>query len=348
MEKELQLHHQVLYLEEVQKETIRKNILSLDCIEAVISLPGVMTITAIPINMMVINMNKDEELKNKILFINAEDMYEVKGRNQKILTQQHIDSIIDIYKNRKEIEEISSIVNIRDIEGSNLLANKNVLKTKMVSCEFGEVRFKKYKLEELKHHKTLGEIGKFFRGINVVPSNIEEDEQGEYKIVNLSDLNDSEIDTKSLQRYTIKNNARIESYSVKKGDILISSRGSNIKVCIVPEHDEKILISQNVIGFRLKGNDDPQYIKTFLDSPLGEFLINYKQAGTNVFSLNSKDLMKIPVILLPEYEQTNIIEHYQMEYKKITEEIQQLNDKLKKAKLNLYEGMGITSTFEII
>lgn len=330
------------------EETIRKNILSLDCIEAVISLPGVMTITAIPINMMVINMNKDEELKNKILFINAEDMYEVKGRNQKILTQQHIDSIIDIYKNRKEIEEISSIVNIRDIEGSNLLANKNVLKTKMVSCEFGEVRFKKYKLEELKHHKTLGEIGKFFRGINVVPSNIEEDEQGEYKIVNLSDLNDSEIDTKSLQRYTIKNNARIESYSVKKGDILISSRGSNIKVCIVPEHDEKILISQNVIGFRLKGNDDPQYIKTFLDSPLGEFLINYKQAGTNVFSLNSKDLMKIPVILLPEYEQTNIIEHYQMEYKKITEEIQQLNDKLKKAKLNLYEGMGITSTFEII
>ena len=39
------------------EETIRKNILSLDCIEAVISLPGVMTITAIPINMMVINMN---------------------------------------------------------------------------------------------------------------------------------------------------------------------------------------------------------------------------------------------------------------------------------------------------
>ena len=58
--------------------------------------------------------------------------------------------------------------------------------------------------------------------------------------------------------------------------------------------------------------------------------------------------MKIPVILLPEDEQRNIIEHYQMEYKKITEEIQQLNDKLKKAKLNLYEGMGITSTFEIM
>lgn len=330
------------------EETIRKNILSLDCIEAVISLPGVMTITAIPINMMVINMNKDEELKNKILFINAEDMYEVKGRNQKILTQQHIDSIIDMYKNRKEIEEISSIVNIRDIEGSNLLANKNVVKTKMISNEFGEVKFKKDKLEQLKQCKTLGDIGTFFRGINVVPNNIEEDEQGEYKIVNLSDLNDSEIHTESLQRYTIKNNARIESYSVKKGDILISSRGSNIKVCIVPEHDEKILISQNVIGFRLEGNNDPQYIKTFLESPLGEFLINYKQAGTNVISLNSKDLMNIPVILLPEEEQTNIIENYKMEYKKITEEIQQLNDKLKKAKLNLYEGMGVTSTFEII
>ena len=218
----------------------------------------------------------------------------------------------------------------------------------MISNEFGEVKFKKDKLEQLKQCKTLGDIGTFFRGINVVPNNIEEDEQGEYKIVNLSDLNDSEIHTESLQRYTIKNNARIESYSVKKGDILISSRGSNIKVCIVPEHDEKILISQNVIGFRLEGNNDPQYIKTFLESPLGEFLINYKQAGTNVISLNSKDLMNIPVILLSEEEQTNIIENYKMEYKKITEEIQQLNDKLKKAKLNLYEGMGVTSTFEII
>ncbi|MCR1822064.1 N-6 DNA methylase [Terrisporobacter muris] len=330
------------------EETIRKNILSLDCIEAVIALPGIMTMTSIPINMMVINMDKDTELKNKILFINAEDMYEIKGRNQKVLTQQHVERIIDIYKNRKEIEDISSIVNIRDIEGSNLLANKNVLKTKMISNEFGEIKFKKEKLVELNQSKTLGEIGKFFRGINVVPSNIEEDEQGEYKIINLSDLRDSEIDTESLQRYTIKNNARIESYSVKKGDILISSRGSNIKVCIVPEHEDKILISQNVIGFRLKENNNPQYIKTFLESPLGEFLINYKQAGTNVFSLNSKDLMQIPVILLPEEEQVNIIENYQMEYRKITNEIQQLNAKLKKAKLNLYEDMGLTSTFEII
>lgn len=330
------------------EETIRKNILSLDCIEAVIALPGVMTMTSIPINMMVINMNKDEQLKNKILFINAEDMYEIKGRNQKILTHQHVDSIIDIYKNRKEIEEISSIVNIREIEGSNLLANKNVLKTKMISDEFGEIKFKKEKLEELNQSKTLGEVGKFFRGINVVPSNMEEDEEGEYKIINLSDLRDSEIDTESLQRYTIKNNARVESYSVKKGDILISSRGVNIKICIVPEHEDKILISQNVIGFRLKGDNDPQYIKTFLESPLGEFLINYKQVGTNVFALNTKDLMQIPVMLLPEEEQSKIIENYQMEYKNINEEIKLLNAKLKEAKLNLYKEMGVTSTFEII
>lgn len=329
------------------EETIRKNILSLDCIEAVIGLPGVMTITSIPINMIVINMNKDEELKNKILFINAEDMYEIRGRNQKVLRKEDINKIIDIYKNRKEIEEISSIVNIKDIEGSNLLANKNVLKTKMVSDEFGQVKFKKEKLEELKQCKTLGNIGKFFRGINVVPSNMEEDEQGEYKIINLSDVKDDGVDTKSLKRYTIKNNARIESYSVQKGDILISSRG-NIKVCIVPEHNEKILISQNVIGFRIKGNHDPEYIKTFLGSPLGEFLINYKQAGTNVAALNSKDLMEIPVILLPEEEQVNIIENYKEESRKITEEIEQLNIKLKEAKLNLYEEMGVTSTFDIL
>lgn len=330
------------------EESIRKNILSLDCIESVISLPGVMTVTAIPINMIVINMNKSEDLKNKILFINAETMFENVSRSQKILTEEHINTIIDIYKNKKEIDEISSIVDIKEIEESNLLASKNVLKTEMDSEELGKIRFKKEQLEKLKQCETLGKIGDFYRGINVIGDNVKEDKDGEYKIINFSDVKDGEIDIESLTKYTIKNNARVESYIAQEGDILISSRGANTKVCVIPPHNEKVVISQNFIGIRLKAGNDPQYIKEFLESPLGQFLISNKQLGTSIVTINPKDLKKLPIMLVDSKDQEKIIKDYKKEQEILTKQIEEIQKKLEDSTLNLYRKMGILDTFEIL
>lgn len=330
------------------EEEIRRNIINLDCIEAVISLAGVLTITSMPINMLIINMDKEQSLKNKILFINAESMYEIKNRNQKVLSKEHIDKIIDIYRNKKEIEEISAIVDIKELEGSNLLPSKNVLKTEVVNEEFGAIKFDKEKLNNLNKCKTLGQIGKFYRGINVIGSKVEQNEHGEYKIINLSDVKDGQIDIDSLTKYSLKDNARVESYTVSEGDILISSRGSNTKICVVPKHSETILISQNFIGFRLSGEDNPQYIKEFLESPLGQYLISSKQTGTNMVTLNTKDLVNIPIVLLNQKQQFKIINKYNDEYKSIKDEIEVLNNKLKDIRLDLYNDMGIRSIFKIL
>lgn len=330
-----------------KEEEIRKNILNIDCVEAVISLAGVLTSTAIPINLLVINMKKDELMKNKILFINAEDMYK-KNKNQKILTEQHINKIVDIYINKKEIEEISAILDIKNLENANLLPNKNVLKTEFTNAEIGKIKFNKNKLEELRKYKTLNDLGKFYRGINVIGSKVEECEAGEYKIINLSDVKNGEIDVDSLTRYNLKDNARVESYSVKEGDILISNRGVTTKIGIVPKCDEKILISQNFIGFRLKGKDNSNYIKRYLESPLGEYLISNKQSGTATTVLNIKDLEDIPVMLVKEDEQREIIEAYENEKKEIELKIEELNKKLMDIKLNLYKDMGVLDTFEVL
>ena len=130
------------------------------------------------------------------------------------------------------------------------MPNKNVLKTEFTNAEIGKIKFNKNKLEELRKYKTLNDLGKFYRGINVIGSKVEECEAGEYKIINLSDVKNGEIDVDSLTRYNLKDNARVESYSVKEGDILISNRGVTTKIGKVPKCDEKILISQNLIGVR--------------------------------------------------------------------------------------------------
>ncbi len=327
---------------------VRENILVADCIEAVIALPpALFTTTSIPVNMVVINMKKDEELKNKILFINAENMYEIGKRNQKILTEEHIAKIVDIYKNKKVVEEFSVIVNREELEENNLLPNRYLINTEINVDYFGRMKFDKDRLRKLAESTTLGEIGELYRGINLIGENTQDD-NGEYKIINLADVKDGKVDIDVLNRYTIKNNARVEAYMVQEGDIIISSRGVSTKICIIPKHEGKVLLSQNFIGIRLKIGNSPEYIKEFLESPLGQFLIGSKQAGTSVITLNPKDLKQIPIELLPLEKQFNIMKDYKKQDMELRNEIEQLQGKIKELKLELYEKMGIRNTFKIL
>lgn len=327
---------------------VRENILVADCIEAIISLPSALfTSMAIPVNMVVINMHKAESFKNKILFINAENMYDTVKRNQKALTEEHIAKIVDIYKNKKEIEECSIIVDKRELEESNLLPSRYLINTEIDVGHFGKIKLNRDKLDDLAKCTTLGELGDFYRGINIIGENVQDD-NGEYKIINLADVQDGKVDIDALARYTIKNNARVEAYMVQEGDIIISSRGVSTKICIIPKHNGKVLLSQNFIGIRIRTGNSPEYVKEFLESPLGQFLIGSKQAGTSVMSLNPKDLKQIPIALLPIGEQINTIKAYKEQYMELRKEIEHLQGKLKELKLELYGKMGISNTFKIL
>lgn len=330
-----------------QDAVIREHILNSDCIEAVISLPGgLFATTGIPVNMLVINMNKSEDFKERILFINADNMYENLNRSQKTLSKEHIDKIVHVYNKKQEIDEFSAIVPRKDLDDNILLPSRYVINTEINTDDFGKVKFNKKELNNLKECKTLGDISEFYRGINIVGENTP-DENGEYKIINLADVQDGKIDIDSLTRYTINNNARVEAYMVEEGDIIISSRGITTKICIIPKCEDKVLLSQNFIGINLRNTNSPEYVKEFLESPLGQFLISSKQVGTSIISLNTKDLKQIPILLLPLEEQLNIIQHYKDHEIAIRNEIDRLQNELKERKLKLYDEMGIRSTFDI-
>lgn len=213
----------------------------------------------------------------------------------------------------------------------------------------GKIKFSKSKIENVNNKSTkLEEIADFYRGINVTGKNIEENNEGEYKIINLSDVNDGKINIDSLKRYSIKNNARTEAYKVKEGDILISNKGASIKICIIPKHNEEILISQNFIGVRLKSNNNPEYVKYFLESPLGQYLISDIQAGTAVVTINTKDLKTLPIILKDLEEQNKIVEKYDEEQDMLKNKIKEIEEKSKESTLELYKSMGIMDAFDVL
>ena len=326
------------------EENLRKKLIGFDYIETIIGFAGgLLTNTAIPCAMMVINMNKSQDMKNKIQFINADEIYENVRRGKRILNDDNINTILDIYRGKNNIDGVSEIVSLENIEGGNLLPSRYVVKTEFNSSEYGKV---KIHLDKLNASKKLGEIGTFYRGINVTSKNVQ-DSNGKYKIINLADIKDGELDVDLLPTYSIENNARVEAYKVEAGDIIISNKGAT-KICIIPEHEGDVLISQNFIGIRVKSSYNPEYIKEFLESPIGEYLIDSRKTGTAVAMINVKDLKEIPIVEMSLEDQNKIINEYIEKEKKLKKEMEELQHKLENLKFDLYDKMTIKDTFNII
>lgn len=326
------------------EENLRKKLIGFDYIETIIGFAGgLLTNTAIPCAMMVINMNKSQDMKNKIQFINADEIYENVRRGKRILNDDNINTILDIYRGKNNIDDVSEIVSLENIEGGNLLPSRYVVKTEFNSSEYGKV---KIHLDKLNASKKLGEIGTFYRGINVTSKNVQ-DSNGKYKIINLADIKEGELDVDLLPTYSIENNARVEAYKVEAGDIIISNKGAT-KICIIPEHEGDVLISQNFIGIRVKSSYNPEYIKEFLESPIGEYLIDSRKTGTAVAMINVKDLKEIPIVEMSLEDQNKIIDEYIEKEKRLKKEMEELQHKLENLKFDLYDKMTIKDTFNII
>jgi type I restriction enzyme M protein len=106
-----------------QEKVIRERIVRDDLIEAIIGLPPKLFYnTSIPACIIVINKNKPEHLKSKILFINADREYG-EGRNQNFLRPEDIEKIVTVFEEKKEIQKYSRLVDIREIEENDYNLN---------------------------------------------------------------------------------------------------------------------------------------------------------------------------------------------------------------------------------
>ncbi len=101
--------HGVLFRGGAEKD-IRSRIIEANLIEAVIGLPSALFYgTSIPACIILINKNKPEDMKDNILFINADAEYAV-GKVQNMLRPEDIEKISYITKTKEEIPGYSKIV----------------------------------------------------------------------------------------------------------------------------------------------------------------------------------------------------------------------------------------------
>lgn len=332
------------------EETIRQNMIDVDVIEAVIALPeNIYAETSIQTNLLILNKNKPTERQGKILLINAEEEYQQLNKRRKYLDFDSINKIVDIYENGIEIKSFSKFIESTKIKDADLLVKRYLKDREIVVETFGKVQVLEDKINDKENNIPLLKYTKsIYRGLNVSTKSVEEG-HGDYKIIKLSDVQDGEINVEKLTPVTLKRKSRVDNYLVQVGDVIISNRGSNIKIAVVPHIDEKIILSHNFLGIRLqKDKLDPWFLKEYLESPVGQYMISSKQIGTNILTINPKDLEDILVPVLDINDQLEIVEGFYGLKISIQEQLQQLEKEKMKVQLKLYENMGIRDYFKII
>ena len=98
-----------------KEKLIRERLINDDVIEAIISLPpGLFYGTGIPACALVCNKNKPDELRNKVLFINADREF-AEGKNQNKLRPEDVEKIDFVFSNKREISKYSRLVEKSEI-----------------------------------------------------------------------------------------------------------------------------------------------------------------------------------------------------------------------------------------
>ena len=327
-----------------KEKQIRERIIELDLIEAVISLaPGLLYSTVIPIVMLVINKNKKALHKNKILMINAEDI--VSGKKTNSLNKGDIAEIIDLFNNDSEVPGQSKLVDKEDIQDGNLLVARYVVKDNFFEDrELGQVVLDMDKLMEFPTVE-LKDIAIVNRGFNLTSKN--ETKYGKYGVIKISDVDNGEIDYKTLVRCDVTKNTKVENYLIEKGDLLISIRGENIKTAVIKTQPENVLFSQNFVSVKVDESIDVEWLKFYMDSPVGQSQLKSQMTSLTVptLSISTVKSLKIPVI--HKDNQTEIIQRYNEKKEQTEKEIERLKKQLANLKVQAFNEMGLEGTFEI-
>ena len=137
---------------------------------------------------------------------------------------------------------------------------------------------------------------------------------------------------------TFDNDKDLDKYLLKENDILISTKGTRIKICMIDKlKNSNTIYHGNLSLIRVKDNRlNPAYLKLFLESERGQIELKSIQTGMSIISINSTQLSKINVPLLSREEQDQIVE----KYSSIKREINYLTNRLNLLKDNLSDSLN--------
>ncbi len=146
---------------------IRKKLLEEDLLEAVVGIgPNIFYGTQLAACVLVFKQVKEEQKKNKVLFIDASDQIRV-GRAQNFLEAEHVNQIFTWYKDYKDVENYVKLADFEDIQENDFNLNiplyvEKVIEDNLPSVEDALADLKTAWNESLKAEEKFKKILKDF------------------------------------------------------------------------------------------------------------------------------------------------------------------------------------------
>ena len=229
---------------------VRKYLIENDLIEAIINLPsGTMYHSGINTSLLLINFNKSE--KNKIKIINAQLLYESKPKNREVVNESilDIDSIMDSYHHETKD---SFFIDIKKISKKDYRLDSNIFQKEIFELY--------YDLEEGKS-KYLKDLVTIKKGKNFDRHKLSN--QGEFPIVKIQNLHNDVLDLYINENDTFEMLQNIQSGDIISEEcILIAAVGEQLKPTIFRPSNKlpNIFITTNIIVLIPRNDVSVEYL----------------------------------------------------------------------------------------
>ena len=104
--------------------------------------------------------------------------------------------------------------------------------------------------------------------------------------------------------------ASLSRYLLEDGDVLIASKGTVKKISVFEKQNREVIASANITVLRPTADILGYYIKLFLDTELGQMLLEETNTGKSVMNLSTQKILSIKIPQLPLLKQSYFVQRY--------------------------------------
>jgi restriction endonuclease S subunit len=132
----------------------------------------------------------------------------------------------------------------------------------------------------------------------------------EVPLLNVRDLQDGRVPPRdAVAKRSVPVDADIERYTVRAGDVVVTCRGTQLKIATITPASEGSLISANLIALRAGREMQPAVLLVFLQSPAGhKALLQRGQSSSLSLSLTPRAVGELLIPVPPLAVQQQIAE----------------------------------------
>ena len=167
-------------------------------------------------------------------------------------------------------------------------------------------KFKSSTIEKVK----LKDIAEVFRGKSILKKDTA---VGNIFVLNISNIENGEINYADMDTI-VEEERKVKRYELLKGDVVLSCRGTAIKAAVFEQQNKLIIASANLIVIRPNDRIKGEYIKIFLESPVGLAITKSSQRGTTIMNINHSDIMEMEIPIVPTDAQEKMVTKYNIEF----------------------------------